>query len=150
MPIDYTSRDFASVKSDLVARARATIPDWTSTSSPDFTMMLIDLWSYVADVQNYYIDRAYTEAYLDTATQASSVRAIARLMGYLPNPRTSATTTVTVSNSSGAAITIAKGTRFLVPATGVQGSGLLHFYERCYRRSELQRHRSGSRGQRGI
>ena len=118
MPIDYTSRDFASVKSDLVARARATIPEWTSTSSPDFTMMLIDLWSYVADVQNYYIDRAYTEAYLDTATQASSVRAIARLMGYLPNSRTSATTTVTVSNSSGAAITIAKGTRFLVPATG--------------------------------
>ena len=53
MPIDYTSRDFASVKSDLVARARATIPEWTSTSSPDFTMMLIDLWSYVADVQNY-------------------------------------------------------------------------------------------------
>ena len=118
MPIDYTSRDFASVKSDLVARARATIPEWTSTSSPDFTMMLIDLWSYMADVQNYYIDRAYTEAYLDTATQASSVRAIARLMGYLPNSRTSATTTVTVSNSSGAAITIDKGTRFLVPPAG--------------------------------
>lgn len=118
MPIDYTSRDFASVKSDLVARARATIPEWTSTSSPDFTMMLIDLWSYVADVQNYYIDRAYTEAYLDTATQASSVRAIARLMGYLPNPRTSATTTVTVSNSSGSAITLAKGTRFIAPAVG--------------------------------
>jgi hypothetical protein len=83
-------------------------------------MMLIDLWSYVADVQNYYIDRAYTEAYLDTATQASSVRAIARLMGYLPNSRTSATTTVTVSNSSGASITLPKGTVFLVPASGAK------------------------------
>ncbi len=118
MPIDYTSRDFASVKSDLITRARATIPEWTATSSPDFTMMLIDLWSYVADVQNYYIDRAYTEAYLDTATQASSVRAIARLMGYSPNSRTSSTATVTVSNSSGAAITLDKGTMFLVPASG--------------------------------
>jgi len=122
MPIDYTSRDFASVKSDLIVRARATIPEWTSTSSPDFTMMLIDLWSYVADVQNYYIDRAYTEAYLDTATQASSVRAIARLMGYQPNSRTSATATVTVSNSSGTIEAFPKGTMFLVPAAGAKAA----------------------------
>jgi len=118
MPKDYTSRDFASVKADLLVRARATIPEWTSTTTPDFAMMLIDLWSYVADIQNYYIDRAYTEAYLDTATQASSVRAIARLLGYQSNTRTSATTTVTVYNSSGSAITIDKGEVFLVPATG--------------------------------
>ena len=117
MPSNYISRDFASIKSALVGRARATIPDWSSSTSPDFAMLLIDLWAYMGDIQNYYIDRAHTESYLDTATQSASVRALARMMGYQPNSRTAATATVTVSNSSSAAITLDKGTVFLVPAT---------------------------------
>ena len=96
MPTDYTSRDFSSIKSELVRRARATIPEWSSSTSPDFAMMLIDLWAYMGDIQNYYIDRAHTESYLDTATQSASVRALARMMGYQPNARTAATATVTV------------------------------------------------------
>ncbi len=117
MPTNYISRDFSSIKSDLVSRARATIPEWSSTTTPDFAMLLIDLWAYMGDIQNYYIDRAHTEAYLDTATQSASVRALARMMGYQPNPRTAATATVTVSNSSSVAITLPKSTVFIVPAT---------------------------------
>ena len=117
MPSNYTSRDFSSIKSDLVGRAKSTIPEWSSNTSPDFAMLLIDLWSYMGDIQNFYIDRAHREAYLDTATQSSSVRALASLMGYIPNTRTSATATVTVSNSSSEDITIPAGTVFLVPAT---------------------------------
>ena len=117
MPTNYVSRDFSSIKSDLVGRARATIPEWSSSTSPDFVMLLIDLWAYMGDIQNYYIDRAHTESYLDTATQSASVRALARMMGYQPNSRTAASATVTVSNSSGAAIVVPKGTIFVVPAT---------------------------------
>jgi hypothetical protein len=117
MPTDYTSRDFASVKADLIGRARSSLPEWVSNTTPDFAMLLVDLWSYIADVQNYYIDRAHTEAFLDTATQSSSVRALARMMGYVPNVRTSSSATLTISNSSSATIEILAGTLFQVPAT---------------------------------
>ena len=117
MPIDYTSRDFSSVKSDLVRRARVSVPEWTSGGTSDFTMTLIDLWAYVADIQNYYLDRAYSESFIDTATQSSSVHALARMLGYTPNPAVSATTIVYLYNSTAAAVTIPKGTLFYVPTT---------------------------------
>jgi hypothetical protein len=117
MPIDYTSRDFSSVKSDLVRRARVSVPEWTSGGTSDFTMTLIDLWAYVADIQNYYLDRAYSESFIDTATQSSSVHALARMLGYTPNPAVSATTIVYLYNATGAAVTIPKGTTFYAPST---------------------------------
>jgi hypothetical protein len=107
---------------DLVNRARSTIPEWSRAKDSDFAMMLIQLWAYVADVQNYYLDRAYTEAFIATATQRSSVQALAQSMGYTPNPRVSATATVTVANSTTVAVTIPKGTMFFVPYTATTGN----------------------------
>ena len=117
MPIDYTSRDFSSVKNDLVKRARVSVPEWTSGGASDFAMTLIDLWAYVADIQNYYLDRAYSESFIDTATQSSSVHALARMLGYTPNPAVSSTSIVYLYNATGAAVTIPKGTLFYVPST---------------------------------
>jgi hypothetical protein len=117
MPIDYTSRDFSSVKNDLVRRARVSVPEWTSGGTSDFAMTLIDLWAYVADVQNYYLDRAYSEAFIGTATQASSIHALDGLLGYVPNPSVSSSSIVYLYNSTASAVTIVKGTTFYVPAT---------------------------------
>ena len=117
MPTDYTSRDYSSVKNTLVSRARTQLPEWSRGGSSDFAMMLVDLWSYIADIQNYYIDRAYTESFLSTATQAASVHALAKLVGYVPNQRVSASATVYVYNSSATSITIPADTMFVVPGT---------------------------------
>lgn len=117
MPIDYTSRDFSSVKDDLLRRARVSLPEWTSGGTSDFTMTLIDLWAYVADIQNYYLDRAYAESFIGTATQSSSVHALARMLGYTPNPAVSASSTVSLYNATASAVTIPKGTTFYVPST---------------------------------
>jgi hypothetical protein len=117
MATDYTSRDFESVKDDLVRRARTTIPEWSRVGSSDFAMMLVDLWAYVADIQNYYVDKAHNEAFLSTATQVGPVHSLARILGYNPNQRVSATSTVYLYNSSTAAIVIPKDTQFVVPAT---------------------------------
>ncbi|MBF83413.1 MAG: hypothetical protein CL489_02945 [Acidobacteria bacterium] len=117
MPTDYTSRDFSSVKADLLSRARTSVPEWTHGGASDFAMTMIDLWAYIADIQNYYLDRAYSEAFLDSATQVASVHALARMMGYVPNPATSATATVSLYNNSSSNVTLSGGTMFLVPAT---------------------------------
>jgi hypothetical protein len=117
MTTDYTSRDYNSVKNVLTQRARSQLPEWSRGGSSDFAMLLVDLWAYVADIQNYYLDRAYTESFLSTATQSASVHSLAKLLGYIPNPRVAATATVYVYNSSTTAKTIPAGTMFVVPGT---------------------------------
>lgn len=117
LPVDYTSRDFDSFKAALLSYASTAFPDWVPGSEGDFGVLLVELMSYIGDVNSYYIDRAQNEAYLATATQMSSVLNIAQLLGYTPGTGTPATGTVTfvassVINVSGApAITIPAGTQ---------------------------------------
>lgn len=99
---DYTSRDYASIQTDLIARAATVLPEWTSRDASDFGMMMVDLWAYMGDVLHYYVDRAAGETNLNTATQRESVLAIASLLDYIPASRSSASTQVTLNalNSS--------------------------------------------------
>jgi hypothetical protein len=99
--IDYTSRDFASIQGDLVARARTVLPEWSASDASDFGVTLLELWAHAADVLHYYIDRAQNETYLSTATRRSSVLALAELFGYRPSPQTAATGAVTFTRRAG-------------------------------------------------
>jgi len=115
---DYTSRDYFSIKEDLLARASAVLPEWTSRDASDFGMLLVDLWAYMGDVLHYYIDRAAQEAFLSTATQRSSILAIASLLDYTPTGRTPATASITLNATNSAAtdaspILIPRYTRFI-------------------------------------
>ena len=115
---DYTSRDYFSIKEDLLARAESVLPEWTSRDASDFGMLLVDLWAYMGDVLHYYIDRAAQEAFLSTATQRSSILAIASLLDYTPTGRTPATATITLNATNSAAtdaspILIPRYTRFI-------------------------------------
>jgi hypothetical protein len=87
---DYTSRDFLSIRQDLINRAAKTIPEWDGTDASEFGNMFVDLWAYMGDVLHFYVDRAAGETFLETATQRDSVLAIANLMDYAPaSPRAS-------------------------------------------------------------
>lgn len=108
---DYTNRDYSTIRESMLERAGKSIPDWTDRDPSDFTMALIDLWAYAADVMHYYIDRAATESFLPTATQPSTVLAFANLYGYRPNPVNAATAYVSVQNT-GSSVTIPAGTKF--------------------------------------
>lgn len=114
--VDYTSRDFASIRTDLLNLIPTFVPDWTSRSENDFGVVLLELWSYVGDLCNYYADRVANEAFLDTATQRSSVLRIAALLGYIPTNSIAATTTLTVTNSTGSTVDIPAGTQVATTA----------------------------------
>jgi hypothetical protein len=109
----YTSRDFDTVKQDMLDRASRVLPEWTDRDSSDFGMMLVDLWAFAADSLHYYMDRAAGEAFLETATQRESVQAIARLFGYTPQTRNSARGTITVRNDTASGYTINRYTEFV-------------------------------------
>jgi predicted phage baseplate assembly protein len=117
---DYTSRDYLSIRQDLFDRASAFIPEWTARNPSDFGVLMVDLVAYVGDILHYYVDRAAAETYLNTATQKSSVLAIANLLDYRPLFQTASEGTVTLTatdpNHAGV-ITIPKNTMFVAPAT---------------------------------
>lgn len=113
MAFDYASRDFDTIKQDLLARASRVMPEWTDRDPSDFGMLLVDLWASTADVLHYYIDRAAGEAMLPTAQQRESVLALANLLDYVPRGRTSATGTVTINNTGVAQYIIPPLTEFI-------------------------------------
>lgn len=138
MAIDYTRRDFGTIKNDLLNRARVVFPEWTDRDPSDFGMLFVDLWSYMGDVLHYYIDRANREAFLNTATRRESVLAFANLLDYIPSGRTAAMATVTVSNSSSTdAFTIPQDTVL----RGNSGDGTVT----CYTTEDVIVPASGSR-----
>jgi hypothetical protein len=97
---DYTSRDYLSIRQDLLNRAAKTIPEWNGTDTSEFANMFVDLWAYMGDVLHFYVDRAAGETFLDTATQRSSVLAIANLLDYIPASPRAARGLVTIQLNS--------------------------------------------------
>ena len=114
---DYASRDYSTIRTDLLARAKRVLPEWTDRDPSDFGMLLVDLWSYSSDILHYYIDRAAQEAFVPTATQRESLLALASLFGYTPGPRTSAVGTVSLTSTATVDMTLSQYTEF----TGTYG-----------------------------
>lgn len=110
---NYSSRDFDTVKADLLARAAKVFPEWTDRDPSDFGMLFLDLWAYAADIMHYYIDRAAGEFFLPTATQRESVLALANLLDYIPSGRTSAVGELTLDNARDTEYEVPANTRFI-------------------------------------
>lgn len=93
--LDYTSRDYKSIRSMLVGLAKGYMPDWTTVGETgDFGTLLLELYAYAGDVMNYYIDRVASEAFLGTAVRRQSVMYIADMFGYRPMGRRAGTVPV--------------------------------------------------------
>ena len=83
VPINYTSRDFSSIRRDLVDYARRYYPDtFRDFSEGSFGSLMIDTVSYVGDILSFYLDYQVNESYLDSAIEYDNVIRLARQMGY--------------------------------------------------------------------
>ena len=104
--VDYTSRDYASIREDLIDLIPEYAPLWTNRDPADFGMTILETFSYMGDILNYYIDKSANEAFISTASQRENVLQLARLLGYKPTESTASTVTVTFSNTSASSITV--------------------------------------------
>ena len=98
--VDYTSRDYEAIREDLIALIPNFAPKWTNRDPADFGMTMIELFSYLGDELNFYIDRALNESFLSTASQRNSVLQIAKILGYVPTGATASTVLLTFQNST--------------------------------------------------
>jgi hypothetical protein len=82
--VDYTGRDYYSIREQLIARIQERIPEWTASDPSDFGVALVEAFAYMGDLISYYIDRTANEFSLTTATQRNSLLNIAQTYGYIP------------------------------------------------------------------
>ena len=112
--VDYTSRDYYSLREDLINLVKARVNtnssrQWSGNDPADFGVALIEAFAYIGDITNYYIDRIANETYLPTATQRKSVLNLARVYGYTPVGFRAAQLEVEFFNSYSTDITDAVG-----------------------------------------
>ena len=99
--VDYTSRDYYALREALVKRIQDRIDTWQGNDPADFGVALVEAFSYMGDLVNYYIDRIANESYILTATQRQNLLNLASQFGYTPSGYTSATVDVTLANNGG-------------------------------------------------
>ena len=115
--VDYTSRDYSSIREDLIELIPYYAPQWTNRDPADFGMTILELFAYIGDGLHYYIDRTANESFIETASQRESVLQIARLLGYTPTRTTPSEVLLTFQNSSNAVITVPKRTKVAANVT---------------------------------
>jgi len=82
-PIKYTSRDFDTIRQDLIEHAKRFYPDeWKDFSKSTINSLMIDSVAYVGDVLSFYLDYQANESFLDTAIEFNNVRKHARTLGF--------------------------------------------------------------------
>jgi len=82
-PIKYTSREYNSIRDDLIQHAKRYYPDtWKDFSKGTINSLLVDVVAYVGDVLSYYLDYQVNESFLDTAIEFDNIRKHARALGY--------------------------------------------------------------------
>ena len=96
VPIDYTHREFNTIREDLMELAERLYPDsFKDWSEASFGALMIDAVAYVGDQLSFYLDYNVNETFLDTAYQNENIIRHGRILGY--KNETGASTYGTVS-----------------------------------------------------
>ena len=82
-PINYSARDFDSIKNELVQYAKRYYPEsFRDFNEASFGALMLDMVSYVGDNLSFYLDYQANESFFDTATEVPNVIRHAKQMGY--------------------------------------------------------------------
>ena len=96
--INYLSRDFDSIKSDLVDYIKRYFPnDWRDFNDASGGMAILELMAYVGDVLSFGIDRQVNESFINRAIETKNIVSLAENFGYMPRNNTPAIVNLSVS-----------------------------------------------------
>jgi len=94
--MDYTARDFDSIRAELLKISERLAPAWTDKQPGDIGVTILEAVAYLGDILSYNLDRTANESYLATAQTRESVVDLLRLIGYELQPPSPATVTMVV------------------------------------------------------
>tara|TARA_R110000751_G_scaffold95266_3_gene186110 strand:- start:362 stop:2158 length:1797 start_codon:yes stop_codon:yes gene_type:complete len=82
-PVRYTSREFATIKQDLVEYAKRYYPEsYRDFGEASFGALMMDTVAYTGDILSFYLDYQVNESFLDSAAEYNNVLRLARQQGY--------------------------------------------------------------------
>jgi len=83
VPIDYTHREYESIRKDLIDIAQRFYPDtFQDFSEASFGSLMLDAVAYLGDQLSFYLDYNVNETFLDTAYEYNNVLRHGRVLGY--------------------------------------------------------------------
>lgn len=80
--VGYLDRNYQNIKAKLLNTLGETVPEITDHSESNILVIIIGMFSGVAEMLNYYIDNMARESFLTTARKYSSVVKLTRLIDY--------------------------------------------------------------------
>ena len=82
-PVKYTSRDYSSIRQDLLQFAKRYYPEsFQDFNESSFGSLMIDTVAYVGDILSFYLDYQTNESLLNTAIEYNNVVRLSRQLGY--------------------------------------------------------------------
>ena len=83
LPINYTHREFTSIRDDLMQIAERYYPDtFQDFSQASFGSIMLDAVAYVGDQLSFYLDYNINESFLDTAYGVENILRHGKTLGY--------------------------------------------------------------------
>jgi hypothetical protein len=81
--VKYTSRDFQSIKNDLIEYSKRYYPDtFKDFNEASFGALMLDTVAYVGDMLSFYLDYQANESFLDTAVEFDNIVKLGRQLGF--------------------------------------------------------------------
>lgn len=80
--VTYVTRSYVDIKAGLLARLGESVPEITDHSESNIMVIILDMFSGIAEMLNYYIDNMAREAFISTARRYSSMVKLTRVIDY--------------------------------------------------------------------
>lgn len=97
--VDTRIREYEDFRTNALELAGSLTPEWTDFYQSDPGVILVELFSGMADILSYYIDRAVNESHWSTAQLKQSMIDMASLINYEFSPSVCATVDIDVTVS---------------------------------------------------
>lgn len=110
--IDYTARDYNSIKTNLINSISDLTEKWTSRDESDPGIVLIKLMSQFGDLLSYNLDKQILEIFPSSVTQRKNAQQLFSLIGYKMKWYRSATCKCDIVNTYELGATLAPFTVF--------------------------------------
>lgn len=80
--VGYLDRSFQQVKDSLISKLSISNPEITDHSESNILIVIISMFSGVAEMLNYYVDNMAREAFIATARKFSSMVQLVKILDY--------------------------------------------------------------------
>lgn len=104
-------RSFNSIKQQILSKLRVNVPEITDFTEGNILVIIISIFSAIAEVLHYYIDNIARETFFTTARRYSSLYKHAKLVDYHIKSGIPASTDLTLYTQDGNSI----GTNIVIP-----------------------------------